>query len=65
MPLTPVPLKPIHLRGGPAGAGEYYPTLCGLSPVARQPTTVELEHVTCAACFGKYQVERVKPKGRR
>lgn len=43
--------REVHERWGLAGLGGYWPTLCGLSPVARQTTTDYAENVNCEACI--------------
>lgn len=41
----------VHERWGKAGFQGYYPTLCGLSPLAQQSTSDDPENVTCEACI--------------
>jgi hypothetical protein len=41
----------VHERWGTAGVGGFWPTLCGLSPVARRTTSDWAENVNCEACI--------------
>jgi hypothetical protein len=43
----------VHERWGQAEFADFWPTLCGLSPVSRPLTTLDPENVSCHVCIRK------------
>jgi hypothetical protein len=52
--------RPVHERWGTTPLGEFYPALCGLSPMALPETTTEQAQVTCPECVLKRRATAVR-----
>jgi hypothetical protein len=52
--------RPVHERWGSTPLGEFFPALCGLSPVMAPETTTDPALVTCPECVLKRRAAAVR-----